>query len=60
MDPRGREDDGKGAALVPIAVIPAEPALDEIGGQESIVLTPDRAPQINDVFDCSLRPRMAA
>jgi hypothetical protein len=30
MDPRMREDDGK------YAVIPAKPALDPIGGQESI------------------------
>ena len=43
MDPRFREDDGFNAVIpasfvipAPRAVIPAEPALDLIGGQESI------------------------
>jgi hypothetical protein len=40
MDPRMREDDGK------YPVIPAEPALDLIGGQESIptFFTSDKTP----------------
>ncbi len=41
MDPRIREDDGKFRLDAPVlvsasSVIPAEPALDLIGGQESI------------------------
>ena len=37
MDPRMREDDGVAPFLPPL-VIPAKPALDLIGGQESIPL----------------------
>ena len=36
MDPRLREDDRSNAIPVPLRVIPAEPALDLIGWQESI------------------------
>jgi hypothetical protein len=36
MDPRVREDDGQGPSFLRPPVIPAEPALDLIGGQESI------------------------
>ena len=37
MDPRMREDDGV-APFLPPTIIPAKPALDLIGGQESIPL----------------------
>jgi hypothetical protein len=36
MDPRIREDDGIDPSFLPPPVIPAKPALDLIGGQESI------------------------
>ena len=36
MDPRIREDDETNASFLSPSVIPAKPALDLIGGQESI------------------------
>ena len=49
MDPRMREDDG-GAAFLHSLVIPAEPALDLIGGQESIPVLPCSARAQRSLF----------